>query len=257
MRHIQRIEPAMASSDRQLQEAASELAVEAVWTLIDARRFDAGENVGRLALELARRSDSTDAQSCAYSALTAANIERGIVDRALMYSRGGVQLPEVPEGQQAWMRIRKGWSLALVRGQERAARDELESLQSSLREQVFPGHSLVELADMMGDIGAALNGMGAYAEAHDTLDEAITLLGNSSPYLESRCIAQKAMAALRMSELPLAAGHILDLAHVVPLVNSRRLDDYLRDVLAESTRWATVPEIREARDHLKSVAILQ
>jgi transcriptional regulator with XRE-family HTH domain len=117
VRHIRRIESAMAGRDRQLQEAASELAIEAVWTLIDARHFDAGENVGRLALGLAKRSESPDVESCAYSALTAASIERGIADRALMYARDGVRLPEVPEGQQAWMRIRKGWSLALVHGQ--------------------------------------------------------------------------------------------------------------------------------------------
>src|ERR671914_2931457 len=56
MRHVRQIESVVAGRDRQLQEAASELAVETVWTLNDAHRFDAGENVGRLALELAKRS---------------------------------------------------------------------------------------------------------------------------------------------------------------------------------------------------------
>jgi hypothetical protein len=257
MRHVRQIESAVAGRDRQLQEAASELAVETVWTLNDAHRFDAGEKVGRLALELAKRSQSTDAQSCAYSALAGLNMERGSVDRALMYARDGVKLSDVPQVQQAWMRLRKVRSLALVRGQENASRDELESVFTPLRDQRLSGQSAIDIADMMHGIGIALNGLGAYAEAHSTLDEAITLLGSSSPYLQSRCIAQQVMAALRMSEPSLAANRILCLAHVVPLVNSRRLDDYLRDVLAESARWATVPEIRDARDHLKSVAILQ
>jgi hypothetical protein len=97
MRHIRRIEPALASRDRHLHEAASELAVQTVWTLNDARLFNAGENVGRLALELAKLSESADAQSRAYSALAALNAERGGADRALMYARDGVTLDATPQ----------------------------------------------------------------------------------------------------------------------------------------------------------------
>ncbi|HEU5160088.1 MAG TPA: hypothetical protein VFU43_24030 [Streptosporangiaceae bacterium] len=256
LRHVRRIETVAAGRDRRLQEAASELAVETVWTLNDARRFDAGENVGRLALELAKRSQSADAQSCAYSALTGINMERGSVDRALMYARDGVKLSEVPEAQQAWMRLRKVRSLALVRGQERASRDELESVQAPLRDRRFMGgQSSIDVADMMHGVGIALNGLGAYAEAHSTLDEAVILLGGSSPYLQSRCIAQQVLAALGMSQPALAANHMLDLARVAPLVDSRRLDDYLRDVLARSAKWTTAPEIREAREHLKALVL--
>src|SRR5918992_175746 len=92
MKHIRRIEPAVAGRDKQLQAAASNLAMESIWTLGDAHHFDAGENVGRLALELAKRSGNPDAQSRAYSALAALNIERGRADRALMYARRGVRL---------------------------------------------------------------------------------------------------------------------------------------------------------------------
>src|SRR5918992_187858 len=257
MRHIQRIAPALESRDRQLQAAASELAVEAVWALNDARRFDAGENVGRLGLELAKRSKSPDAQSGAYSALTAMNMERGMADRALMYAKEGIRLPEVPEAQQAWMRLRKGWTLTLVRGQARAAHEELENLQGPLRDHGFPGLSSFEIADMIGMVGVALNGISAYADAHSMLDGGISLLGDSSPYLQSRFLAQQVIAASGMSEPSLMVDSMLALANVAPTVNSRRLDGYLRDVLNETVRWATVPEIRDARDHLKHVAMLQ
>ncbi|HEX6471298.1 MAG TPA: hypothetical protein VF069_19510, partial [Streptosporangiaceae bacterium] len=255
IRHVRRIRSAVVARDRQLQEAASELAVETVWVLNDARRFDAGENVGRLALELARRSENSDAQSRAYSALTGINMERGSVDRALMYARDGVNTSEVPETQQAWMRLRKARALALVRGQRHASRDELESVEALLRDGGLPRQSAFDAADMRGSIGIALNGIKAYEKAHSTLEEAVAGLEDSSPLLQGRCLAQQVIAALGMAQPELAAGHMLALTRVAPLVDSRRLDDYLRQVLAESAKWAGVPEIRDAREHIKTLVV--
>jgi hypothetical protein len=255
MKHIRHIKPVVASRDRKLQAAASELAVESVWTLSDAHHFDAGENVGRLALELAKRSESQDAQSRAHSGLAALNIERGRADRALMYAKSGVQLPEVPETQQAWMRLRKGRTLALVRGQELAARDEMENVYGPLRDRYFPGQSPVDIADMMCCIGMALNRIGVHADAYRMFDESVALVGGSSPLLQSRLLAQQVLAALRMSQPSLATDPLLALTRVLPLVNSRRIDNDLRDVLAESAKWASVSEIRDARDHLEPIAV--
>jgi tetratricopeptide (TPR) repeat protein len=255
MKHIRRIEPAVAGRDKQLQAAAADLAVESVWTLNDAHHFDAGENIGRLALELAKRSERPDAQSRAYSALAALNTERGRADRAMIYVKNGAQLPEVPENQQAWLRLRKARTLALVRGQGNVSRDEMENVYGPLRDRGFPGQSPFDVADMMASIGIALNRIGVYAEAHRVLDEAITLLGSSSPNPQSHRLAQQVLAALRMSQPSLASDHMLALARVAPLVNSRWLDDDLRDVLAESARWASVPEIRDARNQLKALVL--
>jgi hypothetical protein len=174
----------------------------------------------------------------------------------MLYARDGVRIFEVPEAQQAWIRLRRGRTLALVRGQERASRDELESLRATLQERGFPGQSALDAADMMEGIGVGLNGIGAYAEAHGVLAEAITLLGDSSPYLRSRSVAQQVIAALGMSQPALAAGHMVALVHVAPLVDSRRLDNYLKDVLARSARWAAVPEVRDARDRLKPLVLV-
>lgn len=56
-----------------------------------------------------------------------------------------------------------------------------------------------------------------------------------------------------LPELSLAAERMMVLARVAPLVDSGRLDDYLLEVLAESAKWATVPEIRDARNQLKTL----
>jgi predicted XRE-type DNA-binding protein len=252
MKHIRRIEPAAAGRDWRLQEAASELAIEAAWTLTDAHHFDAGEKVGMLALKLARLSKNTDAQSRAYSVLSSLNIERGSADRALMYAKEGVRLREVPETQQAWMRLRKAQTLALVQGQERAARAELESIQAPFEDtDGFLGQSSFDAADMLGNLGRAFHDVGAYPQAHSAVSEAITLFGSSSPNLQSHFLAHQVMAALRMPEMSLAADRMLALARVTVMVSSRKLDDYLKSVLAESAKWASALEIRLAREQLK------
>jgi hypothetical protein len=107
---------------------------------------------------------------------------------------------------------------------------------------------------MLGCIGLALNDLRIYEQAQAVLNEAVTLLDNSSPDLQSHFLAQQIIAALQTGAISLATNRMLTLARVVPLVNSRRLDDDLREVLATSGGWATVPEVRNARDQLKATA---
>ena len=202
---------------------------------------------------MAKLSKSPYAQSCAYSALTTLNVERGRPDRALLYAKHGVRLREVPEGQHAWMQVRNAWALALVRGQQHASRDELERAQAPLAGRGFADLSEFDVADMMGSIGIALNRVGAYREAHSTLDEAVALLGGTRPNLQSEFLAEQVIPALRISRPSIAADRMLALTRVAPLVDSGRVDGHLRDVLAESARWATVPEIRDARAQLETL----
>jgi predicted XRE-type DNA-binding protein len=267
IKHVRRIEPAVTSKDRQLQEAASELAAETVWTLNDACRVEAGENVGRLALQLAKLSGSLHAESEAYDALAAINLDHGETDRALMYAKHGVMLREVPDAQQAWMRIRTGWSLAHVRGQENVARDEIENVRGLLRDTYgfsSPGKrtqwgqygkSSLEAADMMGTIALSLNDLGVYGEAQAAFNECVSVLEQSSPALAAFFLSHQIMAALGASQLSLAADRMLKLARITPLVNSPRVNGYLREILAMSATWGTVPRIRNARDQLKAVAL--
>jgi hypothetical protein len=237
-----------------LQEAASELAVEAVWTLNDACRLEAGEDVGRLALRLAEVSGSNHALSRAYSALTALNLDHSNADRALKYAKLGVALPEVPDSQQAWMRLRKGWALAHVHGQENAARDEVESVRGLLQDtHGFYSQSTFEDADMTGLIGLSLNDLGVYGEAQAAFSKCVNTLEESSPVLAAFFLAHQTIATLRASQLALAEIRILKLAHIAPLVNSPRVDKCLRDVLAQSAKWSSVPTVRNARNQLEAV----
>jgi transcriptional regulator with XRE-family HTH domain len=254
IKHVQRIKTLVTSKDRKLQEAASDLAVEAVWTLNDAHGFDAGENVGRLALTLARLSESTAAQSRSYSALTALNVERGDAGRALKYAERGVILPDVPDTQRTWVKLRKGWTQALLPGHEAAARDELESVGGVLRHnEGLCGQSLFDRADMLGQLGIAFQDLRVYGESQGALSDALNLFGDSSPTLTALCLAHQSIAALRASQDQLAADLMLHLAQAAALISSPRVDKSLRMVLAQSAKWSSVPAIRDARAHLEAV----
>ncbi|HEU5159994.1 MAG TPA: hypothetical protein VFU43_23560 [Streptosporangiaceae bacterium] len=255
VKHIRRIAPLVAGKDQKLQEAASNLAAETAWTLNDARRFDAGENVGGLALTLAHRSGSTDAQSRAYSVLANINAERGQQDRALTFAEAGARLREVSDAQQQWMKLRKGETRSHLPGQGNAGRDEIETVLGLLRDTGgFPGQSPFDVADMTGNAGVALANLGAYDEAQEALSQAVKLYGDSSPTTSALCLAHQSMAALRASHVHMAADYMLTLARVVPLINSPRVDGHVAKILTASARWGTVRGMRDARDQLKAVA---
>jgi transcriptional regulator with XRE-family HTH domain len=265
IRHVRRIESAIASRDRKLQEAAAGLAVQTVWTLNDACRINAGENVGRLALKLAKASGSPRAQSLAYSALISLNLDHGAPDRALMYANKGAQLQETPDLPQAWMRLKKGWTLAHIPGQKNRARDEIETISGLLQDtQGFYRQSSSEsyrdgrahaavVADMIGNIGLSLSDLGMYQEAQATFNECVRGLEESTPALAAFFVAHQVQTALTASHVPLAADRMVKLAHIAPLVNSPRVDECLREVLRQSAGWAKEPRIRNARDQLKAV----
>jgi tetratricopeptide (TPR) repeat protein len=255
IKHIRRIKSLVASKDQRLQEAASNLAVEAAWTLNDARRFDAGENVGGLALTLARHSGSMDAQSRAYSVLANINAERGQRDRALRFADAGAGLHEVPDTQRQWMKLRKGETQAHLRGQGKAARDEIENVLCLLRDTGgFLGQSSFDIADMTGNAGIALANLGAHEEAQRILSQAVDLFGDSSPTPAAVYLAHQSMAALRASQVDMAAGHMLTLARFAPLIDSPRVDGHVQKILTMSARWGTVSGMRDAREQLKALA---
>lgn len=254
IRHIRRIEHLVTSRDRKLQEAASELAVEGVWTLNELCRLEVGENVGRLALELAGASGSTHAQSRAYSALATLNLDNGNAERALIYAKRGVDLTEVPGTQQTWMRLRKGWTLARVAGHKTAARDEIESVRGILQDgHGLRGQSDFEVADITGTIALSLHDLGVYGEAQKAFNASVSGLEESSPALAAFFLAHQIRAALSASQVSLAASRMLKFARLAPLVNSPRVDKHVREVLVMSARWGSVPDMRDARAQLETV----
>ncbi|HZB31864.1 MAG TPA: hypothetical protein VE465_17030 [Streptosporangiaceae bacterium] len=250
MRHIRQIRSAVDSSDKELHVAASGLAVESVYTLNDAGRFDAGQKVGELALELAQLSGETEAQSRALSVLARVHYHRGDGGMAVKYAQRGARLHDVPPRQHTWLKLRHGWSLSIVNGQEHQARNALDDVQAGLADA--PEGSL-DTGDLMGSVGRAFYDLGEYRRAQDCLEEAMQLLEGSSPQLHGIFLARQIAASLRAAQPEFAADRMLSLARVVPLVNSDQLNNNVKDVLAASHPWRTVPEVRAARAQLHSV----
>jgi tetratricopeptide (TPR) repeat protein len=256
IKHIRNIRALVDSKDQELQEAASNLATEAVWTLNDARRFDAGDNVGGLALTLARRSGSVHAQSAAYSALANINAERGRKDVAFRFAEAGAKLREVPDVQRLWMNLRKGEIQAHLSGQEKAAREEIENVLGILRDtEGFPGQSNFDVADMTGNLGIVLADLGVFEEAQYALGQAVNLFRDLSPTPAAVYQAHQSMAALRASQVEQAVDHMLSLARFVPLINSPRVEGHVKKIHTMSARWAAVSGMRQAREQLRSVAL--
>lgn len=247
LRHLKKVGFAISGKDRKLQSAASDLACETARIFYDSRRYDMAQRAGSFALALARRSGDVDGQASACSALSRISIDRGHGDRGIMYARQGLALPDLSAPQRAWLKLRLARSLALVGGQERAARDRLAELGCT------EGLSAYEKADMKGNVGVALAGMRAYSDAHAAIAEAVTLSGQCSPLLLVAYKAWQAEAALAASQPMMAAEHMTALARIAPLVSSARVSSHIAGILTMSARWADVPEMREAREHLRSV----
>jgi hypothetical protein len=164
-----------------------------------------------------------------------------------MYARQGLALPDLSPSQRAWLKLRMARSLALVGGQERAARHRLAELGDA------EGLSPYEKADMKGNVGVALARMRAFPDAHVAIAEAVALSGQCSPLLLVAYKAWQAEAALAASEPLMAAEHMAVLARIAPMVSSARVNTHIAGILGMSTRWSDVPEVRQASEHLRSV----
>jgi transcriptional regulator with XRE-family HTH domain len=247
LRHLRKVGPAINGSDRALQEASSGLACEAARVLYDSRRYAAAEQTGVFALDLARRSGSTRAQADAYSALSRINIDQRRGDRGAMYARLGLRLGDLSPDRQAWLRLRLGRSLALVPGRERAAREVLEEALA------VDGLPTYETSDMLGNVGVAMLGMREHDGARATIAEAVRLGAQCSALLFVAYQAWEVEAALRADNASMAADRMTALARIAPLVSSVRVNTHIADVYRLSGRWAGLPEMRDAREQLRSV----
>jgi transcriptional regulator with XRE-family HTH domain len=257
-RHAQNVQSALVkhvTRDRELQVAASDLTYWITAVLCDARLFNVAENAGGLTLRLARGAGDMDAQARAYIALTEVNVDRGKADRAVKYAQEGVALPEIFNTQRAWLNVFLAEAFALVRGQEQSACSALERTQGYLEESLrFGSLPARDAGDMAGEVGIALTSLRMYEKAHESLDNAVRLTGQSSPFLQGCYLGRQIETALRASQPSIAADRMLRLARVVPLVSSTRIDGHVTQILGASARWADMPDMRDARDQLRSVA---
>lgn len=254
IQYARKMEALLPVRDRRLQLAAADLACEAVWTLHDsfhARRYQLGEYFGRVALGLAQRAGDSNAQSRALSVLSMINERAGNGDRAVAYAKTALRLPDLPEEQRAWLRLRLAWGLGAIPGHEPLARETLGELTDYAAD---PGRMpSFERADLTGGIGWAFRKTRAYQDAGELLGTAASTLHDVSPLLAAVFLGQHAITALEDADPALAADRMTELAHLIPLVSSARVTTDATTILTLARQWSTVPELREATTHLRSV----
>lgn len=244
------LQPALTSTDRALQSAASDTVTWAAWVANDNGRYDVADHLGRLALALGERAGDQNAQAAAYSALAGINTDRNRLDKAVMYAQRGAALPAITPERRAWLNLRLGQALALSGGREHAARNALTQARSFVAEI----RDTADAADLTNGIGEALSDLRAFHEAQACLDEAVRLGERFSPLEYGRGVALQAQTALRAADPLAAAERMVILARAAPLTPSSWIDKKVRDILSLSDRWRHVPEIRFARGYLSSVA---
>lgn len=250
LRHVRHIAPAITGKDRRLQAAASELARWSALVLYDAQRPDAAERIAGLSLALARASADVDAQARAYKTLSHINTDRGQGDRAAMFARQGLRLCGISDDERAILHIRLARALAIIPGQASAARAALDHAQNI--EGLSPFYAL----DIPGNAGIVLNAIGAHEKSDACFEQALRMiedLENPAPLLYANYLAQQTIAALRRAEPEPAAERMHVLARMFPLVTSARLDRQIKEILTASAPWARVPEMRDARDRLRTL----
>jgi len=67
-------------------------------------------------------------------------------------------------------------------------------------------------------------------------------------------LAKQAKAALHAADPEFAADRMLALANVAPLTSSSWMDTSMGELLSLSAPWASVPEMRTAREQLSFIA---
>lgn len=247
LRHVGHIRQAINSRNRDLHMAASDLARKASLVLFDARRLEAAEQVGGLALTLARRADYVEGAAHAYENLCTF-CSRGDQNRAAAYARRGLQIPELPDENRARLNVRLSTALARVKGRSsqrmtRAAMDEALGVDA-----VPP----LATAVILGNVGIAQSRLGLHEEANRSLAEAVQRF-NRTPHLHVLYLARQTKAALRAGDPLMATDRIYALARAAPLITSSRLDMHIGHILAASRQWEGVAEMRDARDQLREV----
>ncbi|GAA2074448.1 helix-turn-helix transcriptional regulator [Actinomadura alba] len=247
LRDVRRVEPAVNSHDRELQEASSELAGQTALNLYDARRLEAAEKTAGLALALASRSGSHDAQARSFKVLSLISAAQGHRERAAMYAHRGLTVPDICDMERALLSARLGRYLALIPGQERKARVALEHAGG-----VTNLPPLYE-AEIAGNVGIALDNLRAHDQADAFLLRAARFCAPSSPLCHALYLGHQVHSALHAGEPEVAADRMHALARVAPLVTSSQVNEQMSGILTASERWATVPVIRDARDQLRGL----
>ncbi|GLZ14572.1 hypothetical protein Acsp04_48070 [Actinomadura sp. NBRC 104425] len=249
-RHAARIKAAMNSRDRQLQMAASDLARKASIILNNARHIKEANDVGIFSLALARRAGYSDGVAHCYENLCYFNAAEDPL-QAAHYAKTGLQYPELTSEHRARLNARFGSAIVRVGNLDR------KSAEFASRSAVDEARTVSELsteagAVVLGSSGNVLARLKRYDEADAAFEETLRLLHDRPMLLASWTWGRiyASLAGVRLSE---AAAQMEDLARIVPMLSSTQLDKEIARIMTRSQQWADVPEIRAARDQLRSV----
>jgi hypothetical protein len=243
LRHAHRLAAAARSGDVPPNAAASRLCRQAALILHDVRQLGRAEQVAAMAQRFAQDAQDPSAQAHAFDTLSmiTAHLPDG---RGAEYARRGLAVPGTDDSDRAMLSARLARSLALMASHGREARAVLDqALQLSAQPS----------ADVAGNVGIAFTdlGMARHAEPHLT---AAAELSAASPFLRSLYLAREVKTAIRARQPDVAAGHMLSLAVVAPMVDSPRLHIHLKHIMDGTQRWATIPAVRDARETLREAA---
>jgi hypothetical protein len=245
MQHIDRI--LSSASERSLQKALSELAYQVTLVLYDAGRLAQADRTGGIALDLALRAQDFKSQARAYDSLSRVSLYRGDHARGVLYAQRGLRVLDLTSSQKASLNMRLGRSLALIPGQRSASRNALD------RALNVGGLSPFGAAALTGDVGIGLSHLREYEEAGTLLDEAATTIGQWSPLFRAQYLGRQIQTALRASDPSFAADRMNELARALPFVASARVNKRVHEILRASLTTNTIPEVRQAREHLRSM----
>ncbi|MEV5754902.1 helix-turn-helix transcriptional regulator [Actinoallomurus sp. NPDC052308] len=248
LRHLGKIGQSINAADPDLQVASAGLARAASVILYDARMFDKSESAGNLALVLAKRANHLEDTAHAFELLSQVSSYRDDYQRAAMYAQRGLGLPELTDECKARLSVRLGVSLAKTNmgGRERRSRTLLDVAHG------YDGSSPATTAMILGSSGIVLSRLGHHEEGERYLDEAVHRF-QGIPLLHGLWLGESAHAALRAADPNRAAHHMQAVARLGPLITSSRFDQEVDEILAESARWASVPEMRDAREQLRAI----
>jgi tetratricopeptide (TPR) repeat protein len=247
MKHVARVSPAVGGRNAALQAAAARLCRQAALILHDVRRLDQAEEIATTALALARKAGDLAAQARIYDTLSLISAHRPD-GRGVAYARRGLAVGDIASPDEALLSARLGRALALVSKHDREARATLERALD-LSGECGPASA----TEIFGNAGIGFADLGLAEPAGDYLSTAIDLAGPQSPFVQSLYLSRQAKAAIRGRDPQASAQSMTRLAMVAPLVNSPRLDIHLRHIMDGTQRWAGIPEVRTAREHLAEV----
>lgn len=255
LHHARQIQSAASSGGHELLTASSEFMRAGSYVLHQAGRFDAGIALANSALLYASKTEHQDQKGLAHLALSficgfprnddLPGKPTGDIGRSIMYAQRGLKVPGITDETRAYLNVFLARGLANVPGHERQTR---MAVDRALNIESIPS---ISRADIIGTAGEALRDARADREASKMLDDAVHLSGSISPFLQAAYLGDQVLIALEARDLAMTA-HLMDaLSYAIPLTDSTRIDEQVRLILRMSKPWASVPEIRDARERLR------